>query len=492
MSTRGHQARTNGERALGPQGGSPLGLIAVLLSSVIASFSLPSVAWGQTVPVASQQSYEEERGTLPDGTPYLIRVPKQWNGTLLRDMDFVSGVASPNASPRYEDLLNRGYAVAGTMRHSLRVYQYDPRREIANIETVHDRVVANFGNPARVIQYGCSGGGHVALAVAEDFSDRVHGSVALAAHAPVWLMNTFLDGWFSLQALLGPDYVAAGGRMEDLAITGLPNDGRRGADARAAAWRKAIDIAQQTPQGRARIALAFTLGQWPAWINDKTPRPELADANGLQRSMYHAVQQNAQDPGGRSRIMFENAASGQQLSWNTGIDYVAVFEQGNPHFKSAVRKLYKEAGLNLKADIAKVNGMPRVTASPYALDFWSQPGRTTRGNPKIPVLRLHMIGDWAIPHSLVEGYNAEVKAHGKEELVRTAYLNATGHCEYTAAESTAAVETMMKRLDTGEWSATNPSELNRRAVALGTGTPARFMDAGAYRQSKYLRVWSPK
>jgi hypothetical protein len=473
-------------------------LTAILIVSLVTASALPATsAAAQSTAPAAQGAYKEERGTLPDGTEYLIRVPNNWNRTAIRDLDFVSNAASADSNARYEDMLRRGYAVAGTMRHRLRMFQYDPRREIANLDLVLDRLEAKFGKPGRVIQYGCSGGGHVTLAVSEDFSDRVDGAVALAAHTPVWLMNSFLDGWYSLKALIGPDYVAAGGKMEDLMITGLPNDGSADASAHGmegalpAAWRKAIDIAQRTPQGRARIALAFTLGQWPAWVNNKVPRPNLENAAELQQSMYHAVHQNAANPGGEARIMFENAANGQQLSWNAGIDYAKLFEDGNPHFKAAVRKLYKAAGLDVDADIAKVNASPRITASPHALAFWKQPGRTTKGNPKIPVLRLHMIGDYQIPHSLVQGYEAEVKANGKEELVRTAFLDATGHCNYNAAESTAAIETVMKRLDDGKWPSTDPADLNKRAAALNTGTSSRFMDVTEYRQGRYARVWKP-
>lgn len=205
----------------------------------------------------AQARYAEDGGTLPDGTVYLMRVPPNWNRTLIRDLDYASGANHP----RNEYLLRKGFALAGTRRHRLRTFQYDPAREIANLNSVLDRFEARFGKPARVIQYGCSGGGHVALAVAEDFSGRVDGAIATAAHTPVWPMNTYLDGWFTLKALLAPDLV----------IVDLPMDQTYGSSGHgvsgpiSTAWRQAIDAAQQTPEGRARIALAFTIGQWPAW-----------------------------------------------------------------------------------------------------------------------------------------------------------------------------------------------------------------------------------
>ncbi len=488
-----------------PQAGpSALSLASNLGVSLFAAVIIASLA-GLTVlsgKAAAQATFTEESGTLPDGTVYLMRVPPNWNKTLFRDLDYASGASNP----RYQYMLEKGYAVSGTMRHRLRMYQYDPAREIANLDLVLDRFETRFGKPARVIQYGCSGGGHVTLAVAENFSNRIDGAIALAAHTPVWIMNTFLDGWFSLKALIGPDAEARaraqGGRgqvgLADLLIANLPNDepynpsGHGVAGALPAAWRQVIDAAQQTPEGRARIALAFTLGQWPAWGNRLTPQPNLEDAAALEHSMYHTVFQNAANPGGEARIMFENAAHGQQLSWNNGVDYSQWFENGNPFFKAAVRKLYQDAGLDLQADLKRINETPRITASPHALEFWKAPGRTVHGNPKIPVLRMHEIGDYQVPLSLVQGYEGEVHANGKDDLFRTAFVNADGHCGFNVAESAAAIETMMRRLDSGKWGSTNPEQLNQLAASLGTNAASRFTAIDKFKQVKYNRVWSPE
>ncbi len=465
----------------------------VIIVSIVGLAALPRKA-------GAQAKFSEEGGTLPDGTVFLMRVPSNWNKTLIRDLDF-AGAAN---GPRYQDMLERGYAVSGTMRHRLRMYQYDPAREIANLDLVLDRFEARFGKPARVIQYGCSGGGHVTLAVAEDFPKRIDGAIALAAHTPVWIMNTFLDGWFALKVLIGPGAEPPGssgrgaqGGIANLAITDLPTDEPYGSSGHGvegplpAAWRKVIDAAQKTPQGRARIALAFTIGQWPAWVNQLTPQPNPEDVAALEHAMYHTAYQNASNPGGEARIMFENAAHGQQLSWNTGLDYAQLYENGNPFFKAAVRQLYQEAGLDLQADLKKINSAPRIAASPHALDFWNAPGRNVRGNPKIPLLRMHEVGDYEVPISLVQGYEGQVHANEKDELLRTAFVNADGHCEFNVAESAAAIETMMRRLDSGKWENTDPDHLNKLAKSLTTGTAPRFTAIDKLKQVKYNRVWTP-
>ncbi len=440
----------------------------------------------------------DERGELPDGTHYRVTLPNDWNGVVVRDLDYVNRSESPPTAGRYEDLRRRGFAVIGTMRHRLRMYQYDPLREIANLDRVLDRFVEIAGQPRRTIQYGCSGGGHVTLAIAEDFPDRVDGCVALAAHTPVPLMNTFLDGWFALRVLIGPAYAAAGhGSIEDLEITALENDGTVDLTAHGrtgalpVAWRKAIETAQVTPLGRARIALTFALGQWPAWVTEDTPQPDLGDAAALQVSMCRALMLNAANPGGEARIMFENAAQGQQLSWNTGVDYAAFLENANPALRSAMRALYAVAGVDPTDDLKRLADAPRIAAAPHALAFWSVPGRTTLGKPRIPVMRLHMVGDYQIPPSLAEGYEAEVQANGHAHLFRAAYVQATGHINFSAAESAAAIEVVLRRLDSGDWMDTSPASLNALGESIGTGTAPRFMDYGPYRHPRYNRTWRP-
>ena len=55
----------------------------------------------------------EVRGAIPiRGTEYLIRVPANWNGTLISDLDYVSAAESP----KHMYLLEHGYALCGTLR----------------------------------------------------------------------------------------------------------------------------------------------------------------------------------------------------------------------------------------------------------------------------------------------------------------------------------------------------------------------------------------
>lgn len=81
-----------------------------------------------------------------------------------------------------------------------------------------------------------------------------------------------------------------------------------------------------------------------------------------------------------------------------------------------------------------------------------------------------MLGDWAIPYTLMEGYGALVQEQGTGDLYRQSLVQGTGHCEFTAAESTAIVETLVERIETGAWPETSPEALNAAAEALETGS----------------------
>ena len=422
--------------------------------------------------LAAQANFKQEAGTLPDGTSYRMRVPPNWNRVLISDLDFANARAADNERNMY--LLERGYAVSGTARHPRRQYEYDPAREISRLIQVLDLFEARFGKPMRVIQYGHSGGGHIALAMSEVRPDRIDGAIAGCGHTPVWLMNTMLDGWFVLKALVAPD----------LAMVDLPEDHK----AITAAWRKALEDAQQTPAGRARIALAVTTGQWPAWVSDRTPKPDARDVAALEKSMFETVFQAAAEPGGQSRFMFEHSAG--QLSWNGGIEYKKLFDNGNEAYKRAVRTLYSEAGLDLKGDLDRINAFPRISAKPAALDFWSSaPGRSVTAMPRVPVLRIHTIGDLEVPISLIQGYEAKIHENGRDSWFRTAVVDSPGHCTFTVAESAAAIETLMRRLDTGHWgNSADPEQLNKLATSLNKGG-SRFIK---FTEEKYNRPWFPK
>lgn len=414
------------------------------------------------------------------GTEYRIRVPENWNGTLISDLDYYHAAESP----KYLKLLERGYAFSGTLRRPERLEHYDPAHEIHDLVSVLDIFAEKFGKPQRTIQYGCSGGGNVATGMAEIHPDRIDGAISAGAPTSPWFTNSSLDGFFVLKSLIAPE----------LPIVNLPLHGDEIKEI-GAAWREAIENAQKTPEGRARIALAVTIGQWPGWggtfgLNAQAsmPEPEVNDVDALQESMYQTVSLVLPSERTFGHTMLERAAPGQ-LRWNTGIDYRAFFKNGNPSYQKAVEALYEKAGLNLIDELNQVNSSTRVAADPEAIRWWSAPGRTHVGKPKVPLLRLHDNGDLLVYPSMVKGYESLVAENGYSELFRSAYVNRAGHCTYSVAEVAAAIDTVEQRIKTGEWPSTSPDSLNALGKRLDSDGETQFYNYSGVK--KYNRVWVP-
>lgn len=445
--------------------------LRTIVVAVLAAAGL-QVAHAQTAGCRQKVDYNEVTGVLPSGASWGMRKPAHWNGLLINDFDYVPA----RNSDRSCYWLRRGYALSGTDRNPQRTVNYDPVREIQDLLTVVDSFTQRYGRPNRVIQYGHSGGGFNALNFAELYPNRIDGVVAGCAHEQVPLMNMLFDGWFVLQTLIAPDLPIA-----NFSTLAAVNDA-------VTKWRAALTAAQQTPVGRARIALAITIGQWPAWTSQTKPKPDPADLVALQEAMFDTAILNAGQPGGQSRYMSEHAGGSvnpRQLSWNNGIDYTQFLQRGVPENVSATQTLYGQAGANLAADLATLAAAPRMMADPEAINFWAQPGRTVHGLPRIPVVRFHTIGDNAVPPQIIDGYVQKMEANGGDQsLYRTTVVDRPGHCLFDPSESAAAVEVLLRRLDTGVWPDTSPASMNAIAKQLIPTSTPRFIEYAPVRHTR--------
>jgi pimeloyl-ACP methyl ester carboxylesterase len=443
-----------------------------LLSMLIALLVLFGASAVPTSAVAQVAFTEVGPALLPDGTSYGMRVPQNWNGVVLNDLDYVG--ARNGARSQY--FMSKGYAIAGIQRHPNRRYQLDPAGEVANLLTVLDIFEAQYGKPKRVISFGTSAGGQLGMAFAEAHPDRINGVVVGAATTPVWTSGVRFDTYFIAKQLLAPNDPLLG-------FLGLPDNSAP----YVARWQQVFTQAAQTPAGRARLALAFTMAQWNTW-GVGLPRPDPTDLTAFQNHIV-ALAARLHQPHVNTQFLFET----QVGVWmgNDGADYARYWQNGDPAYKHAVRELYQAAGLDLDAEIEIVNSAPRAVTNKQAAAFWmAHPARTQRGNPLVPVFRMHTLGDPQVVISQMQVYNDQVKRNGKQPLYRDAYVEREGHVNFTVSEYAAAVEVMMQRLDsadaarkggskgnldTGQWPDTSPEALNALAQMLRPGTESRFI-----------------
>ncbi|WP_410667729.1 DUF6351 family protein [Amycolatopsis sp. cmx-4-68] len=402
-------------------------------------------------------------GQLTDGTPYTFAKPARWNGTVLVDLDFAAGGLT---SPLTASLLDRGYAVGGTTRT---LSSWNIARAIDNQAAALGRFEAAFGPARYAIAEGRSMGGMVAAGVAQVYPGRFDAAIPMCGGlgGSVGQWNQKLDTVFTLKTLLFHDSA--------LPVTGIPAD----VAGTQQQWLSAVRSAQATPAGQARIALAAAIGQLPGWglaaDGSTTPVPDGRDVNGVEQGMFLALAGGPLPYLGQavsSRRAIEQLAGGNP-SWNTGIDYARQLTTAEPSARNAVRRLYERAGLDLRADLARLAAEPRVSADPAAVASLAR-GIVFTGDLRIPVLTVNGTGDQISTVAQQESYGTLVRRAGNASLLRQTYVRTAGHCTFTTGEQQAAVDRMRTRLRTGHWPDTAPRAMNELAAAVD-GAPGRYL-----------------
>ncbi|MBB2946297.1 pimeloyl-ACP methyl ester carboxylesterase [Actinoplanes lutulentus] len=438
-----------------------LALIRVVRAAV-AAVVIVALHVAPTTPAAAAADVPvtTTNGLLPDGMDWRITMPDRgWNGTLLLDLDFVTG----GVNAAYTTLHGRGYAAAGVRRIPFDQGGRDARVSAAQLIQVIDVFTERYGEPRYVITNGGSSGGVVAGYTMERYPDRIDGAVAnctVPGYIP-YLMPR-LSSLFAAKVFLGIDLPIVQHPGTNFALD-------------ADSWRAAIDAAQATPAGRARIALALTLGQMNTWTNAALPPPDVTDLDQVQAYMYDTLR-NLYAFDVNTRRNQEQQVGGQSFTWTTGFDYRKIFfTMTLPEQQAAVRKFYRAAGLDLAADLKTINKASRIEADPAAVNEIHLHGDyTTR--PQRPFLMNNLIGDPLVQPAANFGYLQEARKHGKGRFVRLIHVNGAGHCSFRANESVAAIEIMNERVRTGVWPSTAPADLNSRATRIDPALVPRFIN----------------
>ncbi|WP_432933076.1 hypothetical protein ACQPZZ_16820 [Microbispora sp. CA-135349] len=401
-------------------------------------------------------------GTLKDGTPYEFVVPADWNGTVVVALDFAG---SGRNEPLTARLLADGVARGGTSRA---ITGWDIRSAIDNQAEALARFEQAYGRARYAIDSGTSMGGFVSAGVAQVHPGTFDAAVPMCGGlgGSVGQWNQKLDTVFVLERLVAPG----------LPVVDIPAD----IESARKAWLDALAAAQQTPEGRARIALAAAIGQLPAWGRNPDgsvpPPPDSGDAAALQQGAYLAL------AGGPLPYIGQAMSSRRQImdvvggnpSWNTGVDYDKQLGLADPAMRRAVRNLYKAAGLDLSADLKKLAAAPRIAADPGAVKRFSR-GIVLNGDLRIPVLTVSGTGDQISTVAQQQSYEENVRRAGAGSLLRQTYTETVGHCDFSPAEQEAALMTMLDRLRSGHWPATSAPAMNARAAALAADPAPRYV-----------------
>ncbi|MFC5661363.1 alpha/beta hydrolase [Kitasatospora misakiensis] len=439
----------------------PRSFVAALCAATAFAFtaaagSAPAAATATAAAPAAATATAATRysGTLPDGATWIADRPARWNGTLLL-FSHGFGPLSPADAPSsgYADrLLAEGYALAGS--------SYDPngstwalksaeRDQLATLTAFTDTV----GRPVRTIGVGSSMGGLVNARLARDGAGRIDGALNLCGLVAggVDLEDYQLDAEYTLAWFFD--------RADLPHLVDLPD--QAAASALADRLTAAVDNAQRTPAGRARIALAAAYLNQSAWAPGQAP-PAPTDYANQEAQQYAWLRQGVLNFIVPGRFAIEQSAGGNPSS-TKGVDYTALLNRS--WHAPEVRALYAAAGLDLNADTAALTAGAGITASSAARANLT--ATSTVGSLGVPMLALHTTSDQLVPVEQENAYAARVQASGSGALLKQAYVARQGHCNFTTAEMVAGLHALEQRLITGSWgTAATPAALQSRAVAL--------------------------
>ena len=405
----------------------------------------------------AQTGVTTHSGSLADGATYLIEVPANWNGTLFL---YSHGYVVPgNANPAQDVgdpftrffMLSNGYALAGSSYATTGWAIHEALPDQIAVLEVFEKI---FEHPKRTIAWGHSLGGIITAGLIQRNPRRFDAALpmcgVLSGGVATW--NTALDAVFAFKTLLAPG--------TGLQIVNIANP-----IANLDLAEVVLAEAQGTPQGRARIALAGALGDLPGWFTPLSPEPAPSDFAGQEMNQFLWDQQVDFPFAFAFRAELEARAQGN-VSWNTGVDYRRQLEHSIG--RDQVRALYEAAGLDLGADLKLLNETVRISADPEAVHYLER-NIIFDGEIHIPVLTLHTKGDGLVVVQNESAYKRVVDEAGNGEFLRRAFVDRAGHCTFTPAETIAAVQTLVNRLDTGRWQGVDATDLNNAAAVLGPG-----------------------
>jgi pimeloyl-ACP methyl ester carboxylesterase len=424
----------------------------------------------------AQAGVTTHSGSLADGATYLIEVPANWNGTLFLYSHGYVVPGSPNPAQDVGDpftrffMLSSGYALAGSSYATTGWAIHEALPDQIALLDLFKRVV---GHPHRTIAWGHSLGGIITAGLIQRHPERFDAALpmcgVLSGGVATW--NTALDSEFAFKTLLAPG-------------TGLQVVNIANPVANLDLAEEVLALAQATPQGRARIALAGALANLPGWFTPLSPEPAPTDFAGQETNQFLWDQLVDFPFVFAFRAELEARAQGN-VSWNTGVDYRKQLNRSIG--REQVRALYQQAGLDLNADLKTLNDATRISADPEAVHYLER-NIIFDGDIHIPVLTMHTKGDGLVVVQNESAYKQVVDEAGNGVFLRRTFVDRAGHCAFTPAETIAAVQTLINRLNTGRWHHVDATDLNNAAAALGPGfynpVPPAYIE---FDPSRYLR-----
>ncbi len=394
-----------------------------LLVVVFLMFTCRAMADGKGV--AHVPLPADVSGTL-NGVDYIIRVPANWNGTLLMFAHESQLLGPPTAQAApiewplepwslEEQLLELGYALMGSGYRS-----YSDKEAVQSTLALTNFFKGMIGNPSRIIIWGNSLGGKVALKLIEEHPGVYDAAIANCPASAGSPENADVGLSFSLA------YAATFPWHDDLwgPVENLRDDLDFFADVRPIFRPESLPGAPATFGRWEFIRLIMGLLPQEFWGKDPSNGSPFF---GLM--MWKATGQ---------RAAWE-AENGGPVAENVGVQYTL-----DPADKQYLASL----GVDAEALLAYMNAHTNITADRTArlhAEHWGGiSGRLLR-----PVLTMHSKYDGLDFVSQESYYAALVQAAGYSDQLLQTYVNDVGHNSFTAGQYLSVLAAMESWLDTG-------------------------------------------
>lgn len=362
-----------------------------------------------------------------NGAAYRIVVPQNWNGALLL---FAHGY-SPNpvtnpdvailGAPTETLLLEHGYALAAS---GFRNAGWNVEEGIWDTQQLLIFFRTNVAHPKRVLIYGMSMGGAVALNSMEMFHGLYDGAVPICG-AAAGTLNADLKLDFTVA------YAAAFGWNPSWGDIGDLPDGEEGflvyQQVMADFWGNFYQLSN--PDVFARFEFMRLVNDMPLGAFYQPQGAQFAPGAVLNMMLGYYVRYELEARAGGPAA--QNANHVYSLS---DADRARLLGLG-----------MTDAAMNDL--LATMNGMANIEASRSARQYLKR--FDPSGRIKSPVLMLHNIEDPLAIAPATQVYYESVAAQGREDLLMRVYTSRPGHCNVTPTQVLAMFEAMESWLDTG-------------------------------------------
>lgn len=395
-------------------------------------------------------------GIASDGAGYRIEVPPDWNGTLVMYAHGYRGTGNvvytddPQLRTWYID---HGYAWAAS---SYAQNNYDPGDGVVDTHDLLESFHAVTGLRYRqAIMTGVSMGGEITTAEIETYKGAYRGAMPACG---VLAGNDLFDFF------LGANVTAAALTKTTISYPTTYEDGAAYQPAYQAAAESelpSLGIIPNAATGGQTFTTELTaLGQeWSAAVEQLSggTRPGFASALSYWDSFGFAPTTHAPFLFG----LYPGLTGGTYLFANGSIagntrTFYTLASAGS----SRLRVLKEEIALNkavLRVPVTATSSADSLTQGIGELP-------AIHGDPGIPVLSVHGIGDLFVPFSMDQIYDRKMIAHGQGNLFVDRAIREVTHCGYTDSEMSSAFTALMNWVNHGIKPA-GDNILNAKAVA---------------------------